>query len=115
MIECLTYRMTMHTTADDPKRYRKEEEVEEWSKRDPLSRFQKYLIARDLLSEKEIDSLEEEIKQEIKETVTGYEKKQKELGDPLLMFDNLFEELPPYLEEQREELSLELAEKEEKE
>ena len=31
------------------------------------------------------------------------------------MFDNVFEELPPYLEEQREELSLELAEKEEKE
>ena len=115
MIECLTYRMTMHTTADDPKRYRKEEEVEEWSKRDPLSRFQKYLIARDLLSEKEIDSLEEEIKQEIKEAVTGYEKKQKELGDPLLMFDYVFEELPPYLKEQREELSRELAEKEEKE
>ena len=115
MIECLTYRMTMHTTADDPKRYRKEEEVEKWSKRDPLSRFQKYLIGRDLLSEKEIDSLEEEIKQEIKEAVTGYEKKQKELGDPLLMFDYVFEELPPYLKEQREELSRELAEKEEKE
>ena len=115
MIECLTYRMTMHTTADDPKRYRKEEEVEKWSKRDPLSRFQKYLTERDLLSDKEIESLEEEVKQEIKEAVTGYEKKQKELGDPLLMFDHVFEELPPYLKEQREELSRELAEKEEKE
>jgi pyruvate dehydrogenase E1 component alpha subunit len=115
MIECLTYRMSMHTTADDPKRYRKDEELEEWSKRDPLSRFQKYLVEKGLLSQKEINSLEEEIKQEIKEAVAGYEKKQKEFGDPLLMFDHVFEELPPHLKEQREELSRELAEKEEKE
>jgi TPP-dependent pyruvate/acetoin dehydrogenase alpha subunit len=115
MIECVTYRMSVHTTADDPKRYRKDEEVEEWSKRDPLDRFQKYLMAKDLLSEEEIDSLEEEIKKEIKEAVDGYEKRQKELGDPLLMFDNVFEELPPYLQQQREELRQELAEKEEEE
>jgi pyruvate dehydrogenase E1 component alpha subunit len=115
MIECLTYRMSMHTTADDPKRYRQDKEVEEWSRRDPLSRFQQYLVEKGLLSQKEINSLEEEIKQEIKEVVAGYEKKQKELGDPLLMFDHVFAELPPYLKEQREELSRELAEEEEKE
>jgi pyruvate dehydrogenase E1 component alpha subunit len=115
MIECVTYRMSVHTTADDPKRYRKDEEVEEWSKRDPLSRFQKYLINKGLLSEGEIDSLEEEIKKEIKEAVDGYEKKQKELGDPLLMFDHVYEELPPYLKEQREELSRALAEMKEEE
>jgi len=28
LIECVTYRMTMHTTVDDPKRYRSDEEVE---------------------------------------------------------------------------------------
>jgi pyruvate dehydrogenase E1 component alpha subunit len=39
MIECVTYRMTMHTTADDPKRYRTEDEVEAWKKKDPLIRF----------------------------------------------------------------------------
>ena len=36
LIECVTYRMMMHTTADDPKRYRSDEEVEGWSHRDPL-------------------------------------------------------------------------------
>ena len=49
MIECVTYRMMMHTTADDPKRYRKNEEVEEWKKRDPIVRFQKYLKDKGLL------------------------------------------------------------------
>jgi pyruvate dehydrogenase E1 component alpha subunit len=30
LIECVTYRMMMHTTADDPKRYRTEKEVAGW-------------------------------------------------------------------------------------
>ena len=30
LIEMLTYRLSMHTTADDPKKYRTEEEVAEW-------------------------------------------------------------------------------------
>ena len=46
LIECVTYRMAVHTTADDPKRYRSEEEVESWRRRDPLARFQGYLAAR---------------------------------------------------------------------
>ena len=30
LIESVTYRITVHTTADDPKRYRSDEEVETW-------------------------------------------------------------------------------------
>ena len=33
LIEALTYRLLMHTTADDPKKYRDEKEVEPWLKR----------------------------------------------------------------------------------
>ena len=43
LIEMITYRLSMHTTADDPKKYRTEEEVREWEKRDPITRFEKYL------------------------------------------------------------------------
>jgi len=110
MIECITYRMSVHTTADDPKRYRKEEEVEEWVKRDPLIRFQTYLKNKGLISDDQIDTLEEEIKAEIKAAVDQTEKRMEELGDPLAMFEHLFAELPPYLQEQRQELKLELQE-----
>lgn len=110
MIECITYRMSVHTTADDPKRYRKEQEVEEWVKRDPLTRFQKYLKNKGLLGDDQISSLEEEIKAEIKGAVEQTEKRMEELGDPLDMFEHLFAELPPYLQEQREQLKLELQE-----
>jgi len=110
LIECLTYRMAVHTTADDPKRYRKDEEVQEWEKRDPLERFQKYLANKDILSKEKIDALEEEIKEEIQEAVKKYENRMKVLKDPLNMFDYIFDELPAYTREQKEELRSELKE-----
>jgi len=110
LIECLTYRMSVHTTADDPKKYRKDEEVEEWEKRDPLVRFQKYLTHKDILTEEKIDELEGEIKNMIQEEVENYESRMKELKDPLNMFDHILAELPAYTREQREELREELEE-----
>lgn len=105
LIECVTYRMSVHTTADDPGKYRSEEEVEKWKKRDPITRFQKYLMDKDLLSEDEIEKLEKEIKEEVKASWDETEKKMKELGDPLDMFNHLYAEIPPYLQEQRDALS----------
>jgi len=42
-IEAVTYRMGSHTTADDPTRYRKAEQLEEWKAKDPIDRLVKYL------------------------------------------------------------------------
>jgi pyruvate dehydrogenase E1 component alpha subunit len=114
MIECVTYRLSMHTTADDPTRYRDEEEVGKWEKREPLPRFQTYLKNKDLLSDDEIESLEEEIKAEIQEAVDSAEQRMEELADQeMTMFDHMYAEMPPYLQEQREELVEELRAKEE--
>jgi pyruvate dehydrogenase E1 component alpha subunit len=117
LIECVTYRMKMHTTADDPKRYRKEEEVEEWKKHDPISRFQKYLMNKDLLSDKKIEELENEIQEEIKSAVKRAEEKMKDFADPLHMFDHVYSERPAYLDEQRRALAeeIEMTKNEEKE
>jgi pyruvate dehydrogenase E1 component subunit alpha len=102
MIECITYRMMMHTTADDPKRYRKDEEVEAWRKKDPITRFQKYLTSKKLLNDKKIKALEEEIKDEINAAVEAAEKKMKVLTDPMIMFDHVYEEMLPHLAAQKE-------------
>ena len=45
-IECLTYRMADHTTADDAGRYRSAEEVAAWQARDPILRLERFLAAR---------------------------------------------------------------------
>jgi TPP-dependent pyruvate/acetoin dehydrogenase alpha subunit len=101
--------MMMHTTADDPKRYRKEKEVEAWKKRDPLIRFQKYMTDKGLLSDEKVEALETEIKDEIQGAVDRAEEIMKKAGDPLDMFEHAYAEMPPYLVEQREELAKELA------
>ncbi len=46
LIECLTYRLGDHTTADDAKKYRSEKELEEWKKREPIERLRKYMEKR---------------------------------------------------------------------
>ena len=48
LIEAVTYRFGPHTTADDPTKYRKEEEIEEWKSRDPVIRLEKYLAGKGL-------------------------------------------------------------------
>ena len=49
-IECLTYRMADHTTADDAGRYRSPEEVALWRGRDPILRLERFLASRGLWS-----------------------------------------------------------------
>jgi 2-oxoisovalerate dehydrogenase E1 component alpha subunit len=43
LIEAYTYRMGAHTTSDDPSRYRLDDEVESWRRRDPLDRVRLFL------------------------------------------------------------------------
>ena len=102
LIECVTYRLSVHTTADDPSKYRSEEEVEAWKKRDPITRIQTYLESRDLLSGDDVDELEEEIAGEVEAAWEEAEKGMEELGDPADMFDHVYAEMPPHLEAQRE-------------
>lgn len=113
LIECVTYRLSVHTTADDPTRYRTEDEVEKWEARDPIPRFQEYLKAKGILSTESLETLEDEIGAEIKQAVQRAEERMRELdGEPLAMFDHFYAQMPPYLEEQREEFVQEMADRE---
>jgi pyruvate dehydrogenase E1 component alpha subunit len=109
LIECVTYRMMMHTTADDPKRYRTDEEVEKWRKRDPLIRFEKYLLDKGLLSEAQRNQVESEVLDEIQAAVDRAEKQMEAFGDPMEMFDHAYADMPPLLEEQKAYLARELS------
>ena len=111
LIECVTYRMAVHTTADDPKRYRSTEEVEQWKKRDPITRFQNYLTDKGVLSEDKIAGLDAEVAEEIQSAIDRAEEQMKTLGDPIDMFEHAYAEMPPYLKEQKEAFAGELAEK----
>jgi pyruvate dehydrogenase E1 component alpha subunit len=108
LIEAVTYRFTPHTTADDPKRYRSEEEALTWQKREPLARFARYLEEKGALSASERAMMEEEVDSEIKAAVKLSEElaKTEEILNPLSMINYMYAELPQNLLEQREELAL---------
>src|SRR2546428_12613599 len=99
LIECVTYRLGVHTTADDPTKYRSEEEVQEWERKDPLTRFRAYLEQKDLLE----DGLEQRVDEEIAEAVKRFEAMAP--PDVLTMFDHAYAEKPPELLAQREEVA----------
>ena len=105
LVECVTYRMLMHTTADDPRRYRSDDELESWKAKDPITRFEVYLKRKKLLTKKKIERLNEEVLTQIQAAVEQAEAQMKSMGDPLDMFEYAYAEMPPHLRAQREELA----------
>jgi len=103
LIECVTYRLGVHTTSDDPTKYRSIEEVQAWERKDPLTRFGAYLQKRDLLEA----GLEEAVDAEIARAVSAFEA----IGppDPLAMFDHAYATRTAPLEAQRAEMQARLA------
>jgi acetoin:2,6-dichlorophenolindophenol oxidoreductase subunit alpha len=69
-IECRTYRLMGHVGPDDNIQgshsdIRPKKEIEIWKKRDPILRFEKYLIKNNVLDRSEIEEVKKYIKKEI--------------------------------------------------
>ena len=111
LIECVTYRLSVHTTVDDPTKYRPQQEVKQWEKRDPIPRFQRYLKSKKILSDADVKKTEELVEQEIAKAVEAWQGQMARLTDPSVMFDHLYAEMPPSLQAQREAFRKEWAER----
>jgi pyruvate dehydrogenase E1 component alpha subunit len=101
LIEAVTYRMSLHTTSDDPAVYRRAEEVERWKPRDPLLRFERYLAARGVLDAEAAERVGAACEQEVLAARDRFRERAK--ADPREVFDYMYETLPPWLEAQRRE------------
>src|SRR5579884_1315618 len=102
LVETLTYRIGAHTTADDPTRYRDPAEVEAWRAKDPIARFQRFLIRRGLLTEEQVQQIVTDLEEEINEAVREAEATPPMRPDSF--FDYTMAELPPRLQEERADL-----------
>lgn len=109
LIEAVTYRMGPHSSSDDPKRYRTEQELAEWQTRDPLVRFKRYLEKKGIWTEADEQKAQEEANHELDEAIAYAEK----LPRPALetLFTDVYAEMPWHLEEQLRELREEKGEK----
>jgi len=101
-IEALTYRIGAHSTSDDPTRYRSQDEVETWMKRDPLDRLRRHLLGRDLIDDAADAVLEQTLNAEIAAAISEVEAHGP--PDRETLFDDVYAELPWHLREQRAEL-----------
>src|SRR4029079_17134810 len=61
-VELLTYRVSAHTSSDDPSRYRDESVTELWKgKRDPIRRLETYLLGRGWLAAGEREAIAQQM------------------------------------------------------
>lgn len=97
-IEAITYRLGDHTTADDARRYRDEEELEMWKLRDPLIRLRMYLDSRGLWDDTKQAAMIEKAEEEVAAAVQrALDIEQMPASE---MFAHTYKTMPPHLAEQ---------------
>ncbi len=100
LIECFTYRLSDHTTADDASRYRSSDEVAAWKSKDPLVRLRTFLEREYRWSEADEAALRKQAQERVAAAVHEFESTPP--AEPSAMFDTLFASLPPHLVRQKE-------------
>lgn len=102
-VEAVTYRIGPHSSSDDPTRYRSDEEVEMWRRRDPIARFEAYLRNAELLDDERKAALEAAIDAEISDALKAVEALPP--PDRRTLFEDVYGEMPSHLREQSDELA----------
>jgi pyruvate dehydrogenase E1 component alpha subunit/2-oxoisovalerate dehydrogenase E1 component alpha subunit len=102
LVEALTYRVSAHSSSDDPSRYRDEKVTELWRARDPLARFRTWLGARGLVDGAAEERMRAEIDAEVRDAIA----QEEHVGPPPLrsIVEDVLAEVPWHLEEQLAEL-----------
>ena len=99
VIEFMTYRLHDHTTADDARRYRGEQEVKDGWTREPISRLRTYLTNAKLWDEAQEKAWAEECGRKVDVEIDAYLNTKTQPVE--VMFDYLYAELPADLAAQR--------------
>src|SRR5688572_4527022 len=88
LIELRTYRFFSHTSDDDDRTYRSKEEVDEWKAKDPIPRFENYLKAVEMLDDKKVEEMRDEIKTLVSEGAKAAE--EADFPDPATAALNVY-------------------------
>jgi pyruvate dehydrogenase E1 component alpha subunit len=103
LIECLTYRLYPHNTADDSTRYLPTGELENRRLLDPLVRVRTYLTARGVLSEADEEAMRQQIGAELSEAVAAAEAHPPKTADQV--FDHVYARPPARVAAQRRQIA----------
>jgi len=98
-LELLTYRVSAHSSSDDPSRYRDEGVTDVWKgQRDPIRRLETYLFKRGWLAAGDREALAQKLEVDVRDAIA----RQEAIGAPELgtLIDDVFEEPTWLLREQ---------------
>ncbi len=117
VIEHFTYRMEGHSTSDDPTKYRPKDEPDVWPFGDPIERLKTHMVAINEWDDKQEEVLVKEITAYIRKSYKAAEKLGSMATDtgiaPETMFEQVYEDLPRHLRDQRDEFMNEYSQKQE--
>ena len=105
-LEAMTYRVGNHSTSDDSSFYRSQAEIDKWRlENNPMTRLKNFLTLQGVL-EKDLEEQISERKNETRNKIMREMKLAEELELPSIesMFDDVYQDIPPHLVEQKEEL-----------
>jgi 2-oxoisovalerate dehydrogenase E1 component alpha subunit len=107
LIEAITYRMGPHTTSDDPTRYRDRAELDGWRERDPIERVRLFLEREGWLDDDQAAAVE----QAADDVAARLRQGCIETPDPVpaAIFDHVYAEPHPLIDEQRAALDAHLS------
>ncbi len=104
LVEAVTYRLSDHTTVDDARRYRDDAEVSEHWKREPIARIRTFLANEGVWTKADEEALRTECSDEIDSAAEEYLATGSQPTEA--MFDHVWAELPPDVERQRIQATL---------
>jgi pyruvate dehydrogenase E1 component alpha subunit len=99
LIECVTMRMGAHSTSDDPSRYCPPELLKEWAAKDPVKRFEAFLLKNKVLTQAEMDRLAKEAEEEVAAAIKEAERNAP-MPPPETLFGDVYEEMSEIQKEQ---------------
>lgn len=102
LLECISYRLGDHTTADDATRYRSADEVKKAWQEEPIKRLQAYLAANAVWDEGREQALIAECQKEVQAAVERFESAGTQPVESVI--DHVYASWPAPLAEQREML-----------
>ena len=103
-VELLTYRVSAHSSSDDPSRYRDESITEIWKgERDPIRRLESFLVRRGWLAAGEREAIAAAMDTEVRDAIA----RQEVVPPPALetLIDDVYEQPTQLLREQLAELA----------
>ncbi|GMU84876.1 MAG: tungsten formylmethanofuran dehydrogenase subunit E [Ignavibacteriales bacterium] len=70
LVEAECVRLLSHSSSDDQKKYRDIQDLEEDLKNDPIEKFANYVLSNNLLTQKELDEIQQQVKEEVDRAAT---------------------------------------------